>query len=207
MGKPTETEKARLNPNKLLKPEAGALVKVNQGEGQYGAIAKRLDKVLTERQNQYCREIALELVAKILQQEAPEPTRLEEYSDLFELTQVEGLVKFQEDLYAMPIEPIHPAERVMAMLVQLQMTEAVLQGVLGYLWKLRRTVALTDEHLRGVMYQLLKSEEDTVVEMEDPYGRVWHCYPNALTPDGVVVRRKPRTRGKDKKKRKPRARR
>lgn len=170
--------------------------------GSEGAkfLGRKIQTTLTERQLELCKEIVLELVANALQKESPEPTNLQTYADVFDLTQVPKLAEYQDRLFSAPAGAIHPAKRVFAQILQLENADHLLQGILGYLWQIRRTFAATNDNLRGVLYSLMEGEEEFKIVARDSNNREWSAYVSALTPESVVVRRTTRSSKKKTKK-------
>lgn len=157
----------------------------------FGANATRLEGGLTELQKSFARELVMEIFSRLLQDQAPEPTNIKQYSDVFDLTQTLTFAEWQERVLSAPAGVIHPGHRVLSSMIQLEQVDLVLQAMLGFLWNSRRTISHAVDNLKGVAYMIIDSMrgEITTISGTDKEGTHWQMYTSAGTPDSVVLRR------------------
>lgn len=165
-----------------------------------GRMALRLEGGLTPTQKQLAREIAAEIFSRVIQEQAPGPTTLLHFDDVFDLTQTALFVEWQEKALHGPRNVVHPGHYVLRHMIQMQQTDITLQAILGYLYNSRKVMGQALDNLKGVTYEVIRSLGGEVTQLLeiDKEGRGWTAYTSATTPDSVVLRRARYDKGKAK---------
>ena len=155
-----------------------------------------LEGGLTDRQKDVCRKLVAEIVAEILFSEALEDNGILTYESLYDLTQADKFVKWQENTLSRPTDATHPGDTVAKLLVQLERTDMAVQALGGLLSTLKRQVQFAQDNVKNVMSMIIHAYEGDVglVEVTDKDKVQWQIYTQPQTPDSVVLRRTPITK-------------
>jgi hypothetical protein len=153
-------------------------------------VNKRLEGGLTDGQKEQAKGIALEIFSRTLQTQAPEPTTLMEYKDVYELTQAPSFVEWQERILSAPMGVMHPGHRILACLIQMENADLTLRAAMGYLQQARDAMKVAQTNAKGACYAVLKTLNGSPMSLigQDKEGREWQVFTSAASPDSVVLR-------------------
>lgn len=153
-------------------------------------VNKRLEGGLTDTQKEDAKNVALEIFSRSLQTQAPEPTTLMEYRDVYDLTQAPSFVEWQERILSAPMGSMHPGHRILACLIQMENADLMLRATMGYLQQTRDAMKVAQTNTKGACYAVLKTLNGSPMSLvgEDKEGREWQVFTSAASPDSVVLR-------------------
>ena len=156
----------------------------------------RIEGGLTDRQKEWARAQLVELVARVLQEEAVVPTGVSTYGQLYDLTQDAYFLDWQQRVLGRGEGVEHPGETTLGLAVQLIQTDLVLASLCGYLGRLREVVAIALSRVKLTAHTIITAHAGQVTALvgEDKDGQQWQMYTSAMAPDSVLVRRQKQSR-------------
>lgn len=155
--------------------------------------AERLEKKLTERQKILARHIVAMFVADILQEESLVDSGVNNYEDLYQLTQGDGFVRWQESMVQRDYgTDVTTAQAVLATAIQLESADTLLQSLYGYTNYVRKQLAVALANVKHTAYRVISSDEEAkAIVADDQEGNQWQIYLSPDAPDSVKIKRVP----------------
>lgn len=152
---------------------------------------KRLEGGLTERQKVLARHIVAMYTADVLQEESLVDSGVNNYEDLYQLTQSDGFIRWQETMLQRDYgTDVTAAQAVLSTAIQLESADLLMQCLQGYTVYVRRQLQVALANIKHAAYRVLAAQENEVtVFANDQDGTQWQMYTTPEAPDSVKIRR------------------
>jgi len=158
-----------------------------------GMNAKRdLKGKVSQRRRELAKKKAVEVVSFFLQQEATLDTKVNNYTDLFDITQEEGFLRYQKAVHERRRrDEVISMETIVQGLIQMKGLDELITTLCGYLWATRKVIAHANENMKQAGHDALSryDGEITGITGMDKEKRRWRMQFNPAHPESVSLKR------------------
>ena len=166
--------------------------------GKTARTVMKPEKKVSQRRLELAKKKAVEIVSFFLQEEATIDTKINSYSDLFDLTQEEGFLKFQKAVHERKRRSEEVSmETLVQGLIQLRGLDELLVTLCGYLWSTRTVIAHANENVKQAAHDALARYEGEITGITgmDKEKVRWRMQFNPAHPESVSLKRVRRDQG------------
>ena len=149
-------------------------------------------------QRRLAKKKAVEIISFFLQEEATIDTKINSYSDLFDLTQEDGFLKFQQAVHERKRRSEAVSmETLVQGLIQLRGLDELLVTLCGYLWSTRTVIAHANENVKQAAHDALARYEGEITGITgmDKERVRWRIQFNPAHPESVSLKRARKDQG------------
>jgi len=166
---------------------------VDDNQTSLGMNAKReLKGKVSQRRQELAKKKAVEVVSFFLQQEATLDTKVNNYTDLFDMTQEEGFLRYQKAVHERRrSDEVISMETIVQGLIQLKGLDELLTTLCGYLWSTKKVIAHANENMKQAGHDALSRYEGEITGITgmDKEKRRWRMQFNQAHPESVSLKR------------------
>ena len=167
----------------------------NDNQSSLGRTSRSLLKnegKVSNRKLQVGKKKAVEVVTFFLQEEATIDTAINNYTDLFDLTQEEGFLLYQKVAHERKKkgEPL-ALEMLVQGLIQLKGLDDLIVTICGYLWSTRTVIAHASENVKQAAHDALARYDGEITGLTgmDKEKCRWRIQFNPAHPESVTLKR------------------